>query len=70
MVSLKLLDITLIMKPAGEIIFDSGIRDHIQIESIVLTAIAIVYICLPMDSILEFFHSESFEQEEKTFAEV
>jgi hypothetical protein len=52
MVSLKLLDCTLIMKPVGEIIFDSGIRDHIQIESIILTAIAFVYICLPMDSIL------------------
>lgn len=57
MVSLKLLDITLIMKPIGEIIFDSGIRDHIQIESIILTCIAFFYICLPMDSILGCLHS-------------
>jgi hypothetical protein len=70
MVSLKLLDFTLIMKPLGEIIFDAGIRDHVQVESIVLTAVAVVYVCLPMDTLLEWLHSETFAQEEKTFSEV
>jgi hypothetical protein len=70
MVSLKLLDFTLIMKPLGEIIFDAGIRDHVQVESIVLTVVAVVYVCLPMDTVLEWLHSETFAQEEKTFSEV
>lgn len=69
-VSLKLLDWTLIMKPAGELIFDSGMRDHINVASIVMTAVAFVYVLLPMDRILEFFHEEEFEQEEKSYEEV
>jgi hypothetical protein len=61
MASLMLLDWTLIMKPIGEMIFDAGIREHVQVESIVLTFVAFVYIFLPKNKILNFFHSESFE---------
>ena len=70
MASLMLLDWTLIMKPIGEMIFDAGIREHVQVESIVLTCVAFVYIFLPKNEILNFFHSELFEPEEKTLSEV
>lgn len=45
-------------------------RDHIHVSSIVMTAVAFVYVLLPMDRILEFFHEEEFEQEEKSYDEV
>ena len=62
MISLKLMDFTLIMKPIGEMIFDAGIRDGVNPESIVLTCVAFIYILLPMDKVLEFFHEETFKQ--------
>lgn len=59
-VSLKLLDFTLVLKPIGELIFDSQIRHSVQAESIVLLCIGTLYLVLPMDKILDFFHKEEF----------
>jgi hypothetical protein len=61
--ALKLLDFTLILKPAGELIFDSQIRDDITYESIVCICVGFVYILLPIDLILDFVHSEKFNLE-------
>lgn len=52
--SLMLLDCTLIMKHLREMIFDDGIRNHVQIESIILAWVAFVYICRPKEAILDF----------------
>ena len=67
---MKLLDFTLLCKPLGEIIFDTQIRSSLAISSIVMCAIAAIYLILPLDSILEFFHPEKFKTEEKTYEEV
>lgn len=53
---LKLLDITLIMRPLGEIIFDASIRDGVNLSSIIMLAIAIIYFFLPMGKIINFFN--------------
>lgn len=68
--SMKLLDFTLLCKPLGEIIFDTQIRNTYAISSVIMCAIAIIYLILPVDSILEFFHPEKFKTEEKTYEEV
>lgn len=53
---LKLLDLTLMMKPLGEIIFDSSIRDGVDISSIIMLCVGVVYFFLPMDNIIKFFN--------------
>lgn len=54
--AMKLVDATLILRAAGELIFDSQIRHAITYESIVCLVIGAVYLFLPMDDIIEFFH--------------
>jgi hypothetical protein len=54
--SMKLLDFTLLCKPLGEIIFDSQIRDSYCISSIIMSALAILYLILPIDDFLNYFH--------------
>ncbi len=57
-VSMKLLDFTLVLKPIGEVIFDTSIRNTYQVESIVLICVGALYLVLPIDHFLEFFHKE------------
>jgi len=54
--AMKLLDFTLICKPVGEIIFDCQIRDSYCLSSLIMLAIGVVYLLLPIDRFLEFFH--------------
>jgi hypothetical protein len=61
--SMKLLDFTLLCKPIGEILFDAQIRDSYCISSIVMSAVAILYLVLPIDDFLTYFHSEKFKTE-------
>ena len=56
-----LLDFTLILKPAGEIIFDYQLRDGVPTSSIVMIIFGFIYIVLPTDQILQFFHDEQFK---------
>lgn len=58
--SMKLLDFSLLARPLGEIVFDSQIRTSYSVESIVLASIAFIYLLIPIDDILAFFHSEKF----------
>jgi hypothetical protein len=54
--SMKLLDFTLFCKPIGEILFDSQIRSSYCISSVVMAILALGYLAMPMDTVLEFFH--------------
>jgi hypothetical protein len=58
--ALKLLDVSLIMRRIGSLIFDFQIKKGYTIESIVCAAIALAYIILPVDKLLGCFHSEDF----------
>ena len=61
MMAMKLLDFSLMLRSIGELIFDSQIRNGVTWQSIVCLIIGIVYVILPMDSILNFFHEEKFK---------
>ena len=51
--TMKLADLTLILRPAGELIFDSQIRmSGVEWCSIMTVCIGGIYVALPMDSIL------------------
>lgn len=50
--AVKLLDLTLILRPAGELIFDSQIREGYSWESIACLCVGVVYVFLPMNHIL------------------
>lgn len=51
-VSLKLLDVTLFLVPAGELLFDYILRDNFDYKTAILAVIAIIYLCLPISSII------------------
>lgn len=55
-ISLKLLDFTLFIKPMGELLFDFQIRDGVNVASIIFAIIGLLYCILPMDNILKFVH--------------
>lgn len=61
------LDLTLIFKPAGELIFDSHLRDTLSISSLVMLIVGIVYMLLPLNAILNWAHFEYFEPETETY---
>ena len=55
--ALKLIDFTLVLRSTGEMIFDSQIRmSGVEWVSIVTLCIGVVYVLLPMDTILEYLH--------------
>lgn len=56
MKAMGLLDITLILRSVGEIIFDVQLRDGISYQPIVCLCVAFVFCILPKDKILDFFH--------------
>lgn len=70
MKAIKLVDFTLVLRAAGELIFDSQIRSATTWESIVCLVLGVIYLLLPMDSILDFFHEEKFKTQERTYKEV
>jgi hypothetical protein len=68
--AMKLLDFTLICKPVGEILFDQQIRDSYHISSFLMLGVGVLYLLLPIDSMLEYFHPEKFNNEEKHLQDV
>ena len=68
--TMKLLDFTLVCKPVSEIIFDCQLRDSYNITSLIMLSIGFVYLLLPVDQILEYFHPEKFNNEEKSLQDV
>ena len=53
---MSFLDFALVLKPLGEIIFDSQLRQISSTESIVCLVVGIVYMFLPINKILDYFH--------------
>jgi hypothetical protein len=54
--ALKLLDVSLLMKPIGELIFDSYVKDGVHISSFVCFAVALAYCLFPVDWLLDKMH--------------
>lgn len=65
-----ILDFTLVLKPAGELIFDSHLRNYLSKSSLVMLCVGVVYILLPLNKILEWVNPENFEPESKTFEQI
>jgi hypothetical protein len=61
MMAMKLLDFSLMLRSIGELIFDSHIRNGVAWQSIVCLILGFIYVILPMDSVLDFFHEEKFK---------
>ena len=59
--ALTLLDFILILKPAGELIFDRWLRDTWTVVSVIELIIGFLYFILPTNDILEHLHAEPFE---------
>lgn len=50
------LDFSLVLKPLGEIIFDSQLRDATSMGSYICLAISVIYMFLPINDVLDYFH--------------
>lgn len=68
MKALKMLEFVLILKPAGELIFDKLLRDEWTVISVVELSIGAAYVfLLPLDSLLDYFHYENFQGTSKNY---
>lgn len=56
--ALVMLDLTLIIKPAGELIFDGSIRAECNYQSLICCCIGILYLILPLNNIIDWIHPE------------
>lgn len=68
MKALFLLEFILILKPAGELIFDSLLRNSWHYLSLIEIGVGTLYIMLPVGKILKFFHPERFLSTEITYS--
>lgn len=57
---MKLLDFTLLFLIVGDILFDVQIRNYVSMSSIIMFIVALVYLVLPLDRILDCVLEEKF----------
>lgn len=50
--SLSLLDLTLLLRPLGTLLFDAQLRDVYLPSTIVLLCVSVVYVLLPKDKLI------------------
>lgn len=65
--SLKSLDATLFLAPAGRALFDFILHGSIDYMSIILAVFGLIYLLIPMSDLLWYFNSEKFLLEDKTY---
>jgi hypothetical protein len=65
--ALTFLDLVLVFFALGQIIFDYFLRHHVNTASIVQLVVAVIYICLPLNKIIDIFNKENFYLEEKSY---
>lgn len=65
---MKLVDLTLFLKPAGEILFDIQIHHQtVPVESIVMAIIGFLYFIMPTGKIINIINPQMFHPEEKSY---
>ena len=64
-----LLDATLFWRFLGELIFDIQIRDGIKVETVLFLGLAIIYMFVPWNDVLDYFNHEDFKLNDKTYSE-
>lgn len=67
--TLNMLDFTLVLRVAGEILFDIQIRDGAHLFSWICLGVALLYQFLPIESIINFFNHETFKSESMRYPE-
>ena len=50
--ALKMLDVSLLLQPLGQILFDEHLRDGYQVSSLIMAIVALVYLLLPVNRII------------------
>lgn len=55
-VMLKLLDLTLVLSPTGELLFDYILRGNVNYYTAIMSTIAIVYVILPTTDLIIWFN--------------
>lgn len=59
--TLKMLNFTLVLRTAGDLIFDDQIRNGPQVLSFVLFGISVIYQLLPIRKLINKFYGEKFK---------
>jgi hypothetical protein len=54
--ALVMLDLTLILIPIGEMIFDGAIRSEWHYQSLACLFIGLLYVIIPVNNLIQYFH--------------
>lgn len=65
--TMKLLDITLFWRTFGDFLYDLQIRDGVHWTTIVMFVIAVIYVVLPIRTILDKIMNENFLPEQSRY---
>jgi hypothetical protein len=68
--SLNLLDLALLFRPIGSIIFDLHLRNECLPSTIVMAVIGLLYVVAPKNKILSFLDNERFRQHSLKFKDL
>ncbi len=63
----KLLDLTLILRSIGGLLFDYQLRGEFNTYEITFLFIGLVYLVLPLNKILNFLHQEQFLIQQQSY---
>lgn len=66
---MKLLDFTLLFLIVGDILFDLQIRNYVSLSSIIMFVVALIYLVLPLDTILDYVLEEKFHLDRLSYDE-
>ncbi len=68
--AVKMMDATLMMRGIGDLIFDMQIRQGASWQPILCICLGVVYLFLPMDSILQWLHDQKFKSQQKQYQQI
>lgn len=68
LVSVKAIDATLFLVPAGSFLFDLILRGKFNTLSLILMIVGIIYLFLPMSEVIWRLNDEKFKLQQKNYA--
>lgn len=59
--TMQMLDFTLVFRTIGDIFFDYKVKGKVNLSSIILLGVAVIYQLIPLQSIIHYFNKERFK---------
>lgn len=65
--TMQMLDFTLVFRTIGDIFFDYKVKGKVNLSSIILLGVAVIYQLIPLQSIIHYFNKERFKLTQKSY---